>query len=169
MVSRVMENYQFVYLEEVYAWDSLPKPRLPISANCPHLAQFAEKLRQTVLRIRQIGFRQTGFRQTGHNPPPPFAETQFAVTKFAESVRQFADFFRQTGQGRNSLPNSANWVSANCPIFRIFAQFAETQFAETQFADSEGQFAELFFGELVKVGTVCRIRQTGFRQTVPHS
>ena len=26
-------------------------------------------------------------------------------------------FFRQTGQGRNNLPISVNWVSANCPIF----------------------------------------------------
>ena len=34
-----------------------------------------------------------------------------------------------------------------------------------QFAESEGQFAEFFFGIMCKVGTVCRIRQTGFRQT----
>ena len=38
-----------------------------------------------------------------------------------------------------------------------------------KFAESEGQFADFFFGKLGKVGTICRIRQTGFRQIVPYS
>ena len=84
------------------------------------------------------------------------------------------NFFRQTGLGRDNLPNSANWVSGNCPYSGVYAQFAETQFAETQFgepqfAESEGQFAEFFFVKLGKVVTICRIRQTGFRRIVRYS
>ena len=80
----------------------------------------------------------------------PVVETQLAETQFAESEVQFAEFFRQTGQSRDNLPNSANWVSATIPNSGVYAQFAETQLAETQFAESEVQFAEFFSTNWVK-------------------
>ena len=53
------------------------------------------------------------------------------------------------------------------PYSGVYTRFAETQFAESHIEESEGQFANFFVGKLGKVGTICRFRQPGFRQTVP--
>ena len=50
----------------------------------------------------------------------PFAESHFAESfcriPLCRSIH-FAEKNRQIGQGRDILPSSAKWVSANCPIF----------------------------------------------------
>ena len=99
----------------------------------------------------------------------PVVETQLAETQFAESEVQFAEFFRQTGQSRDNLPNSANWVSANCPKFRGICPICRNPACRNPICRIRGTVCRVFFDKLGKVGTICRIRLTGFQQTVLYS
>ena len=63
-----------------------------------------------------------------HTPDKPHIIFSIPKSLFADvdsCLAHFAEFrcplclklIRQNGQGRDTLPNSAKWVSANCPIF----------------------------------------------------
>ena len=104
----------------------------------PTLPSLPKKTRQTVPRIRQIGFRQTG-----HIPPNmgQFAETQFAETQFAEfgklslpcpvcgkkirqtvpRIRQIG--FRQLGIYPGATTNALVWNSKSSPFLRKLIYF----------------------------------------------